>query len=155
MGLLVSKIKGAIPCGPKENPQMDNVKIVRNNDGSYSLHDGNTIKPAAISKDELAIKLPSNSLGRTWVMRHLVDKTGEYELTYRAPRKSIAKCDWTEFLTREEHMLIEELREKCEERRKEKLLERETESNDDLAAKLAKAKANYEKLLKRIEEAKG
>lgn len=129
---------------------MDKVRIVKNTDGTYSLHDGNIVKPATISKDELALKLPSNSVGRTWVMRHLVDKTGEYELTYRAPRKSIAKCDWTEFLTEDERNTIAKIKESCEERRKAKLLERENESNEDLEAKLAKAKANYEKLLARI-----
>lgn len=127
------------------------IMVVKKDDNTYELNDNGTISPVEIYKDGLSLRLPTNSIGRTWVMRHLVDKTGAYELKERAPRKQVGKCSWTEFLTDEERATIGAIRAECEERRQAMLKEKEDSSKDDFEAKLAKAKANYEKLLKQME----
>ena len=127
------------------------VMVVKKDDNTYELNDNGTISPVEIYKDGLSLRLPTNSIGRTWVMRHLVDKTGKYELKERAPRKQVSKCSWTEFLTEEERKTIDSIKMACEERRQAMLKEKEDSSKDDFEAKLAKAKANYEKLLKQME----
>lgn len=131
------------------------IKVTRTTDGAYELNDNGTISKVQIYKDGLSLRLPANSIGRTWVMRHLVDETGEYELKERTPRKQLGKCSWTEFLTDKERETIGSIRAKCEERRQEKLKEKEEASKEDVAAQLAKAKEQYEKLLKRIQELGG
>lgn len=131
------------------------IKVTRTTDGAYELNDNGTISKVQIYKDGLSLRLPTNSIGRTWVMRHLVDETGEYELKERTPRKQLGKCSWTEFLTDKERATIESIQAKCEERRQEKLKEKEEASKGDVEAQLAKAKEQYEKLLKRIQELGG
>lgn len=127
------------------------IMVVKKDDNTYELNDNGTISPVEIYKDGLSLRLPTNSIGRTWVMKHLVDKTGAYELKERAPRKQVGKCSWTEFLTEEERETIDSIKMACEERRQAMLKEKEDSSKDDFEAKLAKAKANYEKLLKQME----
>lgn len=131
------------------------IKVTRTTDGAYELNDNGTISKVQIYKDGLSLRLPANSIGRTWVMRHLVDETGEYELKERTPRKQLGKCSWTEFLTEEERKTIESIQAKCEERRQKKLKEKEEASKEDVEAQLAKAKEQYEKLLRRIQELGG
>lgn len=131
------------------------IKVTRTTDGAYELNDNGTISKVQIYKDGLSLRLPANSIGRTWVMRHLVDETGEYELKERTPRKQLGKCSWTEFLTEEERETIESIQAKCEERRQKKLKEKEEASKGDVEAQLAKAKEQYEKLLRRIQELGG
>ena len=131
------------------------IKVTRTTDGAYELNDNGTISKVQIYKDGLSLRLPANSIGRTWVMRHLVDETGEYELKERTPRKQLGKCSWTEFLTDKERATIESIQAKCEERRQKKLKEKEEASKGDVEAQLAKAKEQYEKLLRRIQELGG
>lgn len=131
------------------------IKVTRTTDGAYELNDNGTISKVQIYKDGLSLRLPANSIGRTWVMRHLVDETGEYTLKERTPRKQLGRCSWTEFLTEKERATIESIQAKCEERRQAKLKEKEEASKGDIEAQLAKAKEQYEKLLKRIQELGG
>lgn len=134
------------------------IKVTRKTDGTYELNDNGTISPVEIYKDGLSLRLPTNSIGRTWVMRHLVDDNGEYELKERTPRKQLGKCSWTEFLTDEERATIDAIKAECEARRQKELEKKDAVSKDDIEAKLAKAKEKYEKyekLLKRVEELGG